>query len=150
MSSNVVVEMQDSDVRQLDSLENGPSLNWKKVASMFVQAGSKEGLLNRNRNEALMTDHSSEKYIPTSTKDFIQHEIELYEDLIFKQHEDLLSTEIVKKIRKSLFSFFDRRWQMWIWRLTMPLVTPSLSNRTLAISRTTLLSPSELLKLKKG
>lgn len=39
-----------------------------------------------------------------STKDFIQQEKELYEDLIFNQNEDLIDKEVVKKIRK-LFSF---------------------------------------------
>ena len=55
--NNVVVEMQDSDIRLLDSLANGPSS--KRVASVYVQAKTKEGLLNRDRNEALMADQSS-------------------------------------------------------------------------------------------
>lgn len=67
---------------------------------MFVQSGSKEGLSNAVRNATMLHEgHSGSSNIPSKVKDFIAHEKELYEDLIFG-NEEIIQTETVKKIRK--------------------------------------------------
>jgi hypothetical protein len=98
-------ELNDEEIN--DSLaENGPEA--KRVQSMFVQSGSKEGLLNAIRNENMLQTNNSGSNMPSDIKDFIAHEKELYEDLIYADHE-LIQTETVRKIHVDMKAYNLKR-----------------------------------------